>query len=109
MRSLARPQSAFMGGLDENNSAMGNGERLNPMTEAGDDIDEEHQAQMKFVESMRASTMDFFKTAKSTFMSTNDIQSSSMVTDSYHAWADRPGSKPEKSDNDESDLAANAD
>ena len=42
MRSLARPQSAFMGGLDENNSAMGNGERLNPMTEAGDVEEEEH-------------------------------------------------------------------
>ena len=46
MRSLAaRPQSAFMGGADENNSAMGNGERLNnPMTEAGDSVEEEHQA-----------------------------------------------------------------
>ena len=58
---------------------------------------------MKFVESMKASSIDFFKTAKSTFMTTNDL------TDSYQAWADRPSSKPEKSDNDESDLAANAD
>ena len=64
---------------------------------------------MEFMESMRATSISFFKTAKSTFMTTNDLQSSSMVTDSYQAWADHSGSRPEKSDNEESDLAANAD
>ena len=45
MRSLAaRPQSAIMGGADENNSALGNAARLNPMTEAGDDEEEENRA-----------------------------------------------------------------
>lgn len=48
---------------------------------------------MEFEESMRATSMSFFKTAKSTFMSTNDIQSNS-IADSYHAWGDQSSAVP---------------
>ena len=54
------------------------------MTEAGaDDDEDERRAQMEFEQSMRATSMSFFKTAKSTFMSTNDLQSDVLMTESY--------------------------
>ena len=54
------------------------------MTEAGDDEfdEEERRAQMEFEQSMRATSMSFFKTAKSTFMSSNDLHSDQLMTDS---------------------------
>ena len=57
-------------------------ENNNPlMTEGGnEDEDEERRAQMEFEQQMRASNMSFFKTAKSTFMSSNGQSSS------YQAW-----------------------
>lgn len=54
------------------------------MTEAAaDDDEDERRAQMEFEQSMRATSMSFFKTAKSTFMSTNDLQSDHLMTESY--------------------------
>lgn len=54
------------------------------MTEAAaEDDEDERRAQMEFEQSMRATSMSFFKTAKSTFMSTNDLQSDHLMTESY--------------------------
>lgn len=49
------------------------------MTEGGDD--DEDREQMEFEQSLRDTSMSFFKTAKSTFMSTNDLESKSMMND----------------------------
>lgn len=62
-------------------------------------------------------SMSFFKTAKSTFMSTNDLQSNSMTEQSSHqAWADHSiarvmqrGADFDDKSMEGSDLAANAD
>jgi len=35
---------------------------------------------------MHQTSMSFFKTAKSTFMSTNDLSLEHQMTDSYKAW-----------------------
>jgi len=68
-----RPQSAIMG--NSNNLAMGANETNPLMTEAACEEEEERRAQAEFEQSLRATSMSFFKTAKSTFMSTNDLQS----------------------------------
>lgn len=52
------------------------------MTEAGFDEEDERRAQMEFEQSMRATSMSFFKTAKSTFMSTQDLNSDNQLTES---------------------------
>lgn len=81
-----RPQSAFMNKMSIDGASMG-GNSANPnLTEAGDDDEEERRAQMEFEQSMRATSMSFFKTAKSTFMSTNDLQSDQVLTESFPAW-----------------------
>ena len=51
------------------------------MTEGAADEDEENERreQMEFEQSLRDTSMSFFKTAKSTFMSTNDLESKSMM------------------------------
>ena len=52
---------------------------------------------------MRATSMSFFKTAKSTFMSTNDLQSDFVLqSESQQAW-------PNQRDEVDSELAGNAD
>jgi len=67
-----RPQSVGMNRMSIDGGSIGGNPNL---TEAGDDEEEERRAQMEFEQSMRATSMSFFKTAKSTFMSTNDLQS----------------------------------
>ena len=73
MSSSFRSQSALMrmeSRADDIQETMSS----NPLkTELGDDEEEERRVQMEFEESMRATSMSFFKTAKSTFMSTNDL------------------------------------
>ena len=51
------------------------------LTDLGSD-DEERRAQLEFEQSMRATNMSFFQTAKSTFMSTTDLLSDKVMTDS---------------------------
>ena len=59
---------------------------------------------------MRATSMSFFKTAKSTFMSTNDLQSEHLMTESNnHAWAESSVAKAHGQFEAESDLAGNTD
>ena len=66
---------------------------------------------MEFEQSMRATSMSFFKTAKSTFMSSNDLHSDQLMTDSVtQAWADGRGVGRTEADYEaQSDLAGNAD
>ena len=59
------------------------------MTEGGDDNEEERNQQMEFEQSLRDTSMSFFKTAKSTFMSTNDLESKSMMNQSQQAFRQR--------------------
>ena len=47
-----------------------------------DEEDNERREQMEFEQSLRDTSMSFFKTAKSTFMSTNDLESKSMMNQS---------------------------
>ena len=67
------------------------------MTEGAADEDEENERreQMEFEQSLRDTSMSFFKTAKSTFMSTNDLESKSMMNQSEQAWG-APVAKPEE-------------
>ena len=66
---------------------------------------------------MRATSMSFFKTAKSTFMSTNDLQSDNFASESFVAWGDqsatpapgRGGPATIVDEDDGSELASNAD
>lgn len=44
--------------------------------DGGEDDDNERREQMEFEQSLRDTSMSFFKTAKSTFMSTNDLDGS---------------------------------
>ena len=79
--SLMRASSSFMQKMSTD-GASGN---VNPnLTELGSD-DEERRAQLEFEQSMRATNMSFFQTAKSTFMSTTDLLSDKVVTGS-EAW-----------------------
>ena len=70
---------------------------------------------MEFEQSMSATSMSFFKTAKSTFMSTNDLQSDHLMTESFQAWGAESstvarGDGMRGEDDDEgSDLGGNAD
>ena len=58
---------------------------------------------------MRATSMSFFKTAKSTFMSTNDLQSDNQLTDLYRPQSvAKGGTGHGDEEDDESDLAGNA-
>ncbi len=60
---------------------------------------------------MRATSMSFFKTAKSTFMSTNDLESENLMTENQ-AWADSSAVKVNGQGFEyeaESDLAGNTD
>ena len=80
--SSMRPSSALM-----NKSIKGevSAEQMQNqiMTEGGDDDDgNERREQMEFEQSLRDTSMSFFKTAKSTFMSTNDLESKSMMNQS---------------------------
>ena len=43
------------------------------MTENGDTEEDERRAQMEFEHQMRVTSMSFFATAKSTYMSSNDL------------------------------------
>ena len=72
-----RPSSAIM-----NKSIKGNMDAV--MTEGAgiDEEDNERREQMEFEQSLRDTSMSFFKTAKSTFMSTNDLESKSMMNQS---------------------------
>ena len=52
------------------------------MTEGAEDHlddNDERREQMEFEQSLRDTSMSFFKTAKSTFMSTNDLNDSSKM------------------------------
>ena len=49
------------------------------MSEADFEDEEERRAQIEFEQSMRDTSMQFFKTAKSTFMSTNDMGSNDLT------------------------------
>ena len=66
---------------------------------------------MKFQEMLRETSMSFFKTAKSTFMSTNDLASEHLMTESnnQHAWAESSVAKAHGQFEAESDLAGNTD
>lgn len=78
------------------------------MTEGGDDDDEdERRAQIEFEQSLRESSMSFFKTAKSTFMSTNDLESKSLMNESYPAWGEAAKANRGEEEVDCTDLAAN--
>lgn len=68
--SSMRPQSAFMNNSIRNE--VNSNEIHNPVMTEGDD-DEMH-AQMEFEQSLRATSMSFFQTAKSTLMSENDLE-----------------------------------
>lgn len=65
-----------------NKSIKGNMDAV--MTEGAgiDEEDNERREQMEFEQSLRDTSMSFFKTAKSTFMSTNDLESKSMMNQS---------------------------
>ena len=65
-----------------NKSIKGNMDAV--MTEGAgiDEEDNESREQMEFEQSLRDTSMSFFKTAKSTFMSTNDLESKSMMNQS---------------------------
>jgi hypothetical protein len=93
--SSMRPSSAFM-----NKSIRGEGsanQAGNPvMTEGGDD--DEDREQMEFEQSLRDTSMSFFKTAKSTFMSTNDLESKSMMNDVQDGF--RGGKLPDEARDD---------
>ena len=74
-----RPQSAF---THTHGSELGRRDLASAlMTEGGDDPDAERRAQVEFEQSMRATSMSFFKTAKSTVMSTNNDLSNSHNTE----------------------------
>lgn len=73
------------------------------MTEGPDEEEEERRAQMEFEQSMRATSMSFFKTVKSTFMSTNDLQSEIVMGESQKAWGE-----PNMDEDEGSDLMGNA-
>ena len=106
--AAARPQSAFMTEGD----GFGHTEiNTQPLMTEGDISDEdEHRAQMEFEQSMRATSMSFFKTAKSTFMSTNDFHSQAWGADqsTIAGRAEEPRAVFEYASAEGSDLAANA-
>ena len=76
------PSQLFQQVSTDGASTNGN---LNPnLTELGSD-DDERRAQMEFEQSMRATNMSFFQTAKSTFMSTADLLGEKEKID-HEAW-----------------------
>lgn len=112
--SASRPQSAFMRNASMNALAKPDDPA---MTEAGEDDEAERRAQEEFEQSMRATSMSFFKTVQSTLMSSNgDAQSKTNLTESqgyFQAWT--VGQSAQKADRDDfksdnaSDLVANTD
>lgn len=107
-----RPSSSFMHKMSTDGASMTGNANPN-LTELGSD-DEERRAQLEFEQSMRATNMSFFQTAKSTFMSTTDLLSDKVMTDSQ-AWgvavselAARCEFGAPEPEEDGSDLAGNA-
>ena len=70
---------------------------------------EQRMHQMAFAQSMHQTSMSFFKTAKSSFMSTNDLSLEHQMSDSYKVWGAQLQAKHEAQIEEQSELAGNAD
>ena len=86
--SSLRPSSALMNKSIKGEVSADQVQGSNPSmrTKGGDDDEfdneNERREQMEFEQSLRDTSMSFFKTAKSTFMSTNDLESKSLMNHS---------------------------